>query len=82
MPVPPAELTAHFTVEGPDGAFEAARSAAGPSGIVLDAGPGELALSGARAVVMATLDEAVAAALDAGASKIDVRIEAPQESRR
>ena len=82
MPVPPAELTAHFTVEGPDGAFEAAREAASPSGLALDAGPGELALSGARAVVVETLDDAIAAALDAGATKVDVRIEAPQESRR
>jgi hypothetical protein len=82
MPVPPAELTAHFTVEGPDGAFEAAREAAAPSGIVLDAGPGELALSGARAVVISALEETIAAALDAGASKLDVRLEAPAESRR
>ena len=80
MPVPPAEVTAHFTVEG-DG-FDAARDAAVPSGLALDAGPGELALSGERAAVIAALGDAIAAALDAGAGKIDVRIEAPQESRR
>ena len=82
MPVPPAELNAHFKVEGPDGALEAARDVAGPSGLAREAGPGELMLTGSRDEVLRALDEALAAALDAGAACIDVRLEAPQESRR
>jgi hypothetical protein len=79
MPVPPAELTAHFTIAGPDQAHTAAREAA--ASLALDAGPDELALSGTRDDVLGALGNAVAAALDAGAHRLDVRLEAPQESR-
>ena len=79
MPVPPAELTAHFTVDGPDEARRAALEAAAP--LALDAGPGELGLSGARDAVLGALGDAVVAALDAGAHRLDVRLEAPRESR-
>lgn len=79
MPVPPAELTAHFTIAGPGGAHRAALEAA--ADLALDAGPDELALSGARDAVLGALGDVVAAALDAGAHQLDVRFEAPQESR-
>ncbi len=79
MPVPPAELTAHFTIAGPEEARRAALDAAAE--LALDAGPDELALSGARDEVLEALNSAVAAALDAGAHQLDVRLEAPQESR-
>ena len=79
MPVPPAELTAHFTVDGPEDAHRAALEAAAP--LALDAGPGEIGLSGARDSVLGALNGAVVAALDAGAHGLDVRLEAPQESR-
>ena len=79
MPVPPAELTAHFTVEGPDEARSAAMGAAGS--LAREAGPDELALSGSRDAVLGALGDVVAAALDAGAHQLDVRFEAPQESR-
>ena len=79
MPVPPAELTAHFTIAGPDEARSAALDAA--ASLALDAGPHELALSGTRDDVLGALGNAVAAALDAGAHRLDVRLEAPQESR-
>ena len=82
MPVPPAELNAHFSIEGPDEALGAARDAVTPSGLARDAGPGELMLTGARDAVLAALTDAVAAALDAGAHGIDAKLEAPQESRR
>ena len=82
MPVPPAELNAHFSVSGPDEALGAARDAVGPSGLARDAGPGELMLTGAREAVLAALTDAVAAALDAGARGIEATLEAPQESRR
>jgi hypothetical protein len=82
MPVPPAELNAHFRIGGPDGAVDAARGAAEPSGLARDAGPGELLLTGPRDAVLGTLGDAVVAALDAGAWALDVKLEAPQESRR
>jgi hypothetical protein len=79
MPVPPAELTAHVTIAGPEEARHAALAAAAE--LAVDAGPGELALSGTRDAVLGALRAAVAAALDAGARRFDVRLEAPQESR-
>jgi hypothetical protein len=79
MPVPPAELTAHFTIAGPAEARRAALDAAAE--LALDAGPDELALSGSRDAVLGALGDAVVAALDAGAHGIDVKLEAPQESR-
>jgi len=82
VPVPPAELSAHFTVDGPDDAQEAARRAAEPSGIAREAGPGETMLAGSRAEVLAALGDVVGAALDAGAHALDVRLEAPTEARR
>ncbi|HWM10449.1 MAG TPA: hypothetical protein VNO82_13950 [Solirubrobacteraceae bacterium] len=81
MPVPPAELTAEFSIEGPVEAIDAARDAAGPSGIAREAGPGVTALSGSREQVLATLADVVLASLDAGARRFDVRLEAPAETR-
>jgi hypothetical protein len=81
MPVAPAELTAHFTIAGPEQARRAAFATAAPSGLAVDAGPGELMLSGTRERVLAALGDAVVAALDAGAHGLDVKLEAPQGSR-
>jgi hypothetical protein len=81
VPVPPAELSAHVAIAGPDAAREAAAAIAAPSGIAHDGGPGETLLSGSRAQVLATLGDVVVAALDAHAHRIDVRLEAPTESR-
>jgi hypothetical protein len=82
VPVPPAELTAHFTIKGPDEARAAARGSAAATGLALDSGPGELMLSGARGAVLAALGDAVVAALEAGAHGLDVKLEAPTETRR
>jgi hypothetical protein len=79
MPVPPAELTAEFSVAGPEAAVVAARAAAGP--LVRETGPGVDAVIGSRDAVLQTLDAVVRAALDAGAHRLDVRLEAPAESR-
>jgi hypothetical protein len=81
MPVPPAELSAQFTIAGPDTARAAAAAVAGPSGIAHEGGPDETLLAGSRAHVLATLGDVVAAALDAHAHRIDVRLEAPTETR-
>jgi hypothetical protein len=74
MPVPPAELNAHFSVAGPDEALGAAREAVTPSGLARDAGPNELMLTGERDAVLAALTDAVAAALDAGAHGIEAKL--------
>jgi uncharacterized protein YqgV (UPF0045/DUF77 family) len=81
VPVPPAELAAHFTIAGPDEAHEAARAVAAPSGIAHEGGPGETLLAGSREQVLVTLREALTAALEAHAHRIDVRLEAPTETR-
>jgi len=82
VPVAPAELTAHFTVEGADEAYAAAMSAAEPSGLAREAGPRALMLAGPRDEVLSALNLALAAALDAGAHGLDVKLEAPTESRQ
>lgn len=81
MPVPPAELSAQYTIAGPGEALDAARAAAEPSGLAHEAGPGEMLLGGSRAEVLGTLGDVIMSALDAGAYRIDVRLEAPTESR-
>jgi hypothetical protein len=81
VPVAPAELAAHYAISGPPAAEEAALAVAGPSGIAHEGGPGEMLLAGSRAQVLATLGDVVTAALDAHAHRIDVRIEAPTETR-
>jgi hypothetical protein len=81
VPVPPAELTAEYSIQGPDEALAAARDVAGPSGIAREAGPGRMLLSGSRGQVLGTLGDIVTAALDAGAWRFDVQLEAPSESR-
>ena len=79
MPVPPAELTAEYSIEGPEEAAEAALDVAALSGLAREAGPGVTALSGSREDVMGALREVVMAALDAGAFRLDVKLEAPAE---
>jgi hypothetical protein len=74
MPVPPAELTAEYSIEGPEAAVAAALDVAGPTGLAREAGRGVTALSGSRPEVMNALRDVVMAALDAGAHEIDVRL--------
>jgi hypothetical protein len=81
MPVPPAELSAHFTIEGPEAAPAAALRAVEPSGLAREGGPSELLLTGPRDEVLAALGDAIAAALEGGAHGLDVKLEAPTESR-
>jgi uncharacterized protein YqgV (UPF0045/DUF77 family) len=81
VPVPPAELSAHYTIAGPAEAQDAARAVAAPSGIAHEGGPGETLLAGSREQVLETLRDVVLAAVEARAHRIDVRLEAPTESR-
>jgi uncharacterized protein YqgV (UPF0045/DUF77 family) len=79
MPVPPAELTAEVTVDGP--AAGAVAEAAAATGIALDTGPGTTALAGARDEVLDGLRPLLEAALDAGAMTVTVKLEAPRDVR-
>jgi uncharacterized protein YqgV (UPF0045/DUF77 family) len=86
MPVPPSELTAEITVEDSGEAEEspaiaAAREAASASGIAWDTGPATTALSGARAEVLTALTQVIEAAVETGAARLTIAIEAPSQSR-
>jgi len=81
VPVPPAELTARYTLDADAEAVEAARRAAAPSGLARDSGPGETALTGPRDEVARALAAVVDAAFAAGARAMEVRLEAPTEAR-
>jgi hypothetical protein len=79
MPAAPAELTACFTIDG--SARDAVVDAVRDSGLARDSGPGQLLLAGPREAVLDALGDALEAALRAGAHGLDVRLEAPTESR-
>ena len=79
MPAAPAELTACFSIDGE--AREAVVAAVRDSHLARDGGPGVLMLAGPRVAVLAALQAAVEAALDAGVRELDVKLEAPTESR-
>jgi uncharacterized protein YqgV (UPF0045/DUF77 family) len=89
MPVPPAELTAEFTVEtspegekSPQDQIEAGREVAAGLGLAQETGPESTALSGSRGEVLDALPKVVGASLDAGARAVHVRVEVTSEVRR
>jgi hypothetical protein len=74
VPVPPAELTAELTIAPEDDqAVQAGRQAAAVTGLAL--------YSGARREVLDALSRVLAAALDAGATSVEVRLEVPRDTR-
>jgi uncharacterized protein YqgV (UPF0045/DUF77 family) len=84
-----AELSAELKVvpsptgeEAPREQIEAAKRAAGESGLAREAGPEATVLAGDRAQVLEVLLEAIRASLDAGARTIEVKVEAEAESER
>jgi uncharacterized protein YqgV (UPF0045/DUF77 family) len=82
VPVPPAELTAEFTIAAADrDAVRAGRQAAIESGLALDAGPATTALSGARREVLDALHRVLDAALTAGAATVEVTLQVPRDAR-
>ena len=82
MPVPPAELTAELTIAPDDDqAVRAGREAAADTGLALDTGPSTTALSGARREVLDALSRVLDAALAAGATTVDVKLEVPTDAR-
>jgi hypothetical protein len=90
MPVPPAELTAEFTIEtSPEGEkspkeqVEAGRETAGASGLTAqETGPESTALAGPRDEVLEALPGVIRASLDAGAKAVRVRVEVTTEAHQ
>ena len=85
MPVAPSEVTATFTVSPSSGGHtprhvKAAVDEARASGLASEAGPDTTALAGGRAEVLATLNKVIDIAIGAGATSIEVKIEAATES--
>jgi uncharacterized protein YqgV (UPF0045/DUF77 family) len=82
VPVPPAELTAELTIAPDrDRAVSAGRQAAAETGLALDAGPNTTALSGARQEVLDGLRRVLDAALSAGATTVEIKLEIPRDAR-
>ena len=82
-----AELTAELKVltsgeEGSRGQIEAAKTAAGASGLAHESGPETMVLAGGRRAVLDAATRVVEAALDAGAGGIDLKIEAQRDAQR
>jgi uncharacterized protein YqgV (UPF0045/DUF77 family) len=75
--VPPLE-----TEKAPGEQVEAAKRAAGDSGLAREAGPETIVLAGGREEVLQALRRVIEAALDAGASTVEVRVEAEGDAPR
>lgn len=82
-----AQLTAELKVlpSGEDGSraeIEAAKTAAGESGLAHEAGPDTMVLAGERREVLDAATRVVETALDAGAGGVELRIEAQGDAPR
>ena len=79
-----AELTAELKVlaSGGDGPVEAAKTAAGQTGIAHEAGPETMVLAGGHREVLDAVTRVVEAALDAGAAGVELRVEVEREAER
>ncbi len=84
-----AELTAELKVitspeaeKPPREQTEAARRAAGESGLAREAGPETIMLAGERREVLDAVTRTVQAALDAGARGVEVKVEAEGDAGR
>ena len=84
-----AELTAELKVlasadseRAPKEQIEAARRAAGDSGLAREAGPETMALTGERSEVLEAVLKVIEASLDAGAHAVQVNVETEGDSSR
>ncbi len=84
-----AEVSAELTIvpssdarESPRAQMEAARSAAGETGLAHESGPGATLLAGTRAEVLDAARKVIEASLDAGAHIVHVKVEATEDAPR
>ena len=84
-----AEVSAELTVvpskqagKPPREQVEAAKTAAGETGLAHEAGPETLVLAGGRREVLAATMGVIEASLDAGASAIEIKVEAEGNAPR
>ena len=78
-----AELSAELKVEPyQEELFEAAKRAAGESGLAREAGPETIVLAGGRREVLEATVKTVEAALAAGVHTVEVRVEAEGDAPR
>jgi len=84
-----AEVSAELTVVPSEHAgkplreqVEAAKTAAGETGLAHEAGPETLVLAGSRREVLEATMEVIEASLDAGASAIEIKVEAEGDAPR
>jgi uncharacterized protein YqgV (UPF0045/DUF77 family) len=84
-----AELTAELKVvpssraeRPPQEQVEAARKAAGDTGLAREGGPETTVLAGGRAEVLGAVMKVIEAALDAGAHEVRVKVEAEEDADR
>lgn len=84
-----AELTAELEVipddraeNSPQAQLEAAKQAAGETGLAHEAGPESIVLAGSRDKVLDAAREVIEAALDAGAKTVEIKVEAEDDADR
>ena len=84
-----AEVSANLTVlpseraeKPPREQVEAAKTAASDTGLAHEAGPETLVLAGGRREVIEAMMEIIEASLDAGASAVEVKVEAQSDAPR
>jgi len=84
-----AEVSAELTVvpseraeRSPREQVEAAKTVAGETGLAHEAGPETLVLAGGRREVLQATMEVVEASLDAGASAVEIKVEAEGDAPR
>jgi len=84
-----AEVSAELTVvpseraeKPPREQVEAAKTAASETGLAHEAGPETLVLAGGRREVLEGAMEVIEAALDAGASAVEIKVEAEGDAPR
>jgi uncharacterized protein YqgV (UPF0045/DUF77 family) len=84
-----AEVSANLTVlpseraeKPPREQVEAAKTAASDTGLAHEAGPETLVLAGGRREVIEAMMEIIEASLDAGASAVEIKVEAQRDAPR
>jgi hypothetical protein len=84
-----AEVSAELTVvpseragKPPREQVEAAKTAAGETGLAHEAGPETLVLAGGRREVLEATMEVIEASLDAGASAVEIKVETEGDAPR